>query len=171
MQLGGHCSALDWDELALVLDFWLVGTLAPAVIVSSDKNTIESIVAAAGGVEGDVHCLPPVNVAHYKMMRSLYDPSGTPNLRDDILALTRDRPNARVVIELHCENTDAQLAIREIIEDTPSMTAFSSEKSALQKDGLLFCVYVQGGATSELRSRASLLLTIDKVTLALRTIM
>ena len=121
---------LDWDELALLLDFWLVGTLAPAVIVSSDKHTIESIVAAVGGVEGDVHCLPPVNVSHYKMMRSLYDPSGAPNLRDDILSLIRDHLTARVVIELHCETAHAQLAIREIIEDTPSMAEFSSEKSA-----------------------------------------
>jgi hypothetical protein len=150
-------SSLDVDELSLVLDFWLAGTLAPAVIVSSDRRTIERIVAAAGQLEDDVDCLPPVKVSRHKMMRSLYDPIDTPNLRDDIS--TAIRRKKQVVIELHCETTNEQLAIREIIEDTPSMTAFSSEKSALHKGGLLFAVYVQGEITPEVRSRASLVIS------------
>ena len=149
---------LDVDELSLVLDFWLAGILAPAVIVSSDKRAIETIVAAVGQLEDDVYCLPPVNVSRHKMMRSLYDPMETPNLRDDIFTAMRGRGKKQVVIELHCETTNEQLAIREIIEDSPSMTAFSSEKSALYKDGLLFAVYVQGEITPEVRSRASLVI-------------
>ena len=151
-----HPSSLSVDELSLVLDFWLAGTLAPAVIVSSDKRTIEKIVAATVHFEDDVYCLPPVNVSRHKMMRSLYDPIDTPNLRDEIFTAIRERGKKQVVIELHCETTNEQLAIREIIEDTPSMTAFSSEKSALQKGGLLFAVFVEGEITPEVRSRASM---------------
>jgi hypothetical protein len=50
------------------------------------------------------------------------------------------------------------MMIREIIEDNPSMTAFSSERSALYKEGLLFCVYVKGDITPEIASRASLVI-------------
>ena len=64
-----------------------------------------------------------------------------------------------VVTELLCSTIDDQLCIREILEDTPSMTAFSSSKSALYKEGLLFGVHIGSGEiTPELRSRASLIL-------------
>lgn len=36
----------------------------------------------------------------------------------------------------------AQLKLRELLEDTPSMVAFSTARSALQKQGLLFLVEV-----------------------------
>lgn len=36
----------------------------------------------------------------------------------------------------------AQLKIRELVEDTPSLVAFSTARSALQKRGLLFIVEV-----------------------------
>lgn len=38
------------------------------------------------------------------------------------------------------------------------MTAFSTSKSALFKDGLFFGVYVDGEITPEVRSRASLII-------------
>ena len=62
------------------------------------------------------------------------------------------------VHSLQCHSNDAQLCIREIIEDSPSQTAFSTSKSALYKDGLFFGVYVDGKITPELRSRASLII-------------
>ena len=96
-----------------------------------------------------------IDPTQYKMMKSLYDPADTPNLRDDILKLGR---GARTVVELKCLSRDAQLLIREMIEDTPSLTAFSTTKSALYKDGLFFCVYVEGEITPEIRSRATLIL-------------
>jgi len=149
---------VNCDELSLILDFWLSRTLAPAVIVSTDRQKVDRIVGAVmDRMNDDVHCLRSVDASAYKMMRSLYDPSRTPNLRDDILRLGITSQKA-VAIELLCETVNAQLAVREIIEDTPSMTAFSSEKSALQKDGLLFAVYVRGEITPEVRSRASLIL-------------
>ena len=141
------------EELSAVLEFWLARTIAPAVIVSGDRNKISNLIKAVGGLE-NVFCIPEVAATQYKMTKSLYDPNDTPNLRDDILKLGR---GAFVAVELLCETVDAQLCIREIVEDTPSMTAFSTEKSALHKSGLLFCCYCRD-LTPEIESRASLIL-------------
>lgn len=147
-------TASDLLELSVILDFWLARTLAPAVIVSNDAQKIHSIVSASGRLQG-INVLPGIEAATYKMMKSLYDPSRTPNLRDDILRFGR---GASVVIGLRCDSAEAQLCIREIIEDTPSLTAFSTDKSALFKAGLLFAVHVKGVISPEIRSRASLIL-------------
>lgn len=48
------------------------------------------------------------------------------------------------------------------MEDTPSMVAFSTARSALQKEGLLFVVEVGEVLSPELRSRASLVLMEDR---------
>ena len=143
----------DIAELSIILDFWLAKTLAPAVVVSNDKVRIKRLAEAVGSLE-EVHHISNVDAGEYKIMKSLYDPTNTPNLRDDILACGR---GAIVAVELHCPTTDSQLCIREIIEDSPSMTAFSSSRSALYKSGLLFAVYVEGDITPEVRSRASFL--------------
>ena len=142
------------EELSTILDFWLAKTLAPAVVLSNDEQKIRKL-AEAGGSLRDVHHIANVDAGVYKMMKSLYDPNDTPNLRDDILAYGR---GSFVAVELKCLNNDAQLCIREIIEDSPSMTAFSTGKSALYKAGLLFAVYVKGDITPEVLSRASLVL-------------
>ncbi len=65
-----------------------------------------------------------------------------------------------MVVEIEAASTDAQLLIRELVEDSPSMTAFSTHRSALQKTGLFFVVLVKGGTrlTPELASRASLVI-------------
>jgi hypothetical protein len=91
------------------------------------------------------------------MMKSLYDPTNTPNLRDDIMKKGRGG-GVYCAVELVCTDANAQLCIREIIEDSPSMTAFSTLRSALYKEGLFFGVYVNGDITPEVRSRASLIL-------------
>jgi hypothetical protein len=145
---------IDYTELSVIIDFWLSNTLTPTVLVSQDRKKVKSVVAALGALS-DVYHIPRVDAGEYKMMKSLYDPNHTPNLRDDILRLGR---GAFVAVELQCETVDAQLCIREMIEDTPSMTAFSTEKSALYKSGLLFGVYVNGEITPEVMSRASLML-------------
>jgi hypothetical protein len=146
--------SIDYTELSVIIDFWLSNTLTPTVLVSQDRKKVKSVVAALGALS-DVYHIPRVDAGEYKMMKSLYDPNHTPNLRDDILRLGR---GAFVAVELKCETVDAQLCIREMIEDTPSMTAFSTEKSALYKSGLLFGVYVNGEITPEVMSRASLIL-------------
>ena len=102
-----------------------------------------------------VSSISAINADEYKMMKSLYDTTNTPNLRDDILQFGR---GAFVSIHLQCPSKDAQLCIREIIEDSPSLTAFSSSKSALYKTGLLFGVHVNGDITPELLSRASIVI-------------
>lgn len=142
------------DELSIILDFWFAKTLAPAVIVSNDGSKIQHLIEAFNSLK-NVFCIHRVNAETYKMMKSLYDPSDTPNLRDDILKFGR---GANVAVQLQCPSKDAQLCIREIIEDSPSMTAFSTAKSALYKEGLLFAVHVQGEITPEVRSRASIIL-------------
>jgi hypothetical protein len=144
----------DLSELSIVLDFWLSKTLAPAVIVSNHAGKIQKLVEVVGALE-NIHSLKDVNADEYKMMKSLYDPTHTPNLRDDILKLGR---GAHVAVELKCHSRDSQLCIREIIEDSPSMTAFSTSKSALYKSGLLFAVYVNGDITPEVLSRASIII-------------
>jgi hypothetical protein len=142
------------DEISQILDFYFAKTLAPAVVVSKDAQLVKKLVTLVGAQE-DVQAIQGVDPKSYKMMKSLYDPSDTPNLRDDILKFGR---GANVAVELECHSKDAQLCIREIIEDSPSMTAFSTSKSALYKDGLFFGVYVDGEITPEVRSRASLII-------------
>jgi len=67
------------------------------------------------------------------------------------------RRGGRVVVELECgDSVESQLLIREIVEDSPSMTAFSTVRSALHKAGLFFVVTLDGALTPELASRASL---------------
>jgi hypothetical protein len=144
----------NFSNLAQIMDLYFAKILAPAVVVSQNEMLIRYIVTSVA-VQEDVHHIPGVDPAEYKMTRSLYDPTNTPNLRDDILKFGR---GAYVAIELKCKDSDGQYCIREIIEDSPTMTAFSSSKSALYKSGLFFGVYVDGEITSELRSRASLIL-------------
>ena len=148
----------DPTDLIQILDFYFARTLAPVVILSQNKELISDLTAVISRLEG-VKAIRNIDPSSYKIMRSLYDPSDTPNLRDDILRLQRDGGDQSLVtIELVCRTSDSQMVIREIIEDTPSMTAFSSERSALYKDGLLFCVYVEGDITPEIASRASLVI-------------
>jgi hypothetical protein len=181
-------SKASLKELSTVLDFWLGGALAPTVILSTRAVVIQTIMKTIqeclsisskdeddhnNGVEYDyengrgdgydnVHCIHNIDASCYKMMKSLYDPRDTPNLRDDILKIGGGVGSiataALVAVEIKCPSTDDQLCIREIIEDTPSMTAFSSNRSALYKTGLLFGVHVEGSITPELYSRASLIL-------------
>ncbi|CAB9525061.1 expressed unknown protein [Seminavis robusta] len=161
------------SELSTILDFWLGGALAPAVILSQQKDIVDTLIDVIGktlGTDDDdrgVQCLANIEAGEYKMMKSLYDPRDTPNLRDDILKLGGGRRTvggvgsntALVALGIQCPSTDAQLCIREMLEDSPSMTAFSSDKSALYKSGLVFAVYIEGDEiTPELRSRASLVL-------------
>ena len=152
-------------ELSTILDFWLGSALAPAVILSQRASVVVSLIAAIkstlGTVDGGVYCLTNIEAGSYKMMKSLYDPRDTPNLRDDILKLGGGRRTTGTLVatEILCANTDAQLCIREMLEDTPSMTAFSSDRSALYKSGLLFAVHIEGCDISpQLQSRASLIL-------------
>jgi hypothetical protein len=96
------------------------------------------------------------------MTRSLYDSRHTRNLRDDIIAAAKPGNGfgGRVVVEILCgASTDSQLLIRELVEDSPSMTAFSTAKSALYKHGLFFVIHVAGALTPELASRASVVLS------------
>ena len=70
------------------------------------------------------------------------------------------RGNGSVVVEIEAASTDAQLLIRELVEDSPSMTAFSTTRSALKKSGLFFVILVAAGCplTPELASRASVVI-------------
>ena len=155
-------------ELSTILDFWLGGALTPAVILSHDKSVVESLIIAIEETlkGGGVQCITDIEAGSFKMMKSLYDPRDTPNLRDDILKLGGGRrtrggvgSSTLCAMSLWCPTTDAQLCIREMVEDSPSMTAFSSDKSALYKSGLLFAVHLGADAmTPELKSRASLIL-------------
>jgi len=144
-------------ELMQILDFYFAKTLAPAIILSHDRQLIHDLVEILAKSNG-VHGISNIDRAGYKMIKSLYDPSDTPNLRDDILQIIHSEEGASVAVELACRSKDAQLQIREIIEDMPSMTAFSTERSALHKDGLLFGVFVHGEITPEIESRASLVI-------------
>jgi hypothetical protein len=142
-------------ELVMFFEFWLTGALAPAVVLSTSDNPIELVLSAVSDLD-DVHVLKRIDVGSYRMMKSLYDPVETPNLRDDIRRLGKGKT---VVVELLCRDVASQLCIREMIEDTPSMAAYSSDRSALHKEGLLFLVRITGSAiTPEIRSRASLIL-------------
>jgi len=100
------------------------------------------------------------DVLKVKMNRSLYDARGERSLRDEILDILATSP--RVGVELLAPTVDAELHIREMVEDSPSTVAHSVHRRILHKQGVLFLVRL--GATSvhkitpELLSRASLVL-------------
>jgi hypothetical protein len=142
------------EELYQVLECFFAKALAPAVVVSNNGQLIAAMVQAVARCNG-VRCLQSIRVSECKMMRSLYDARNAYNLRDEIL---REGRGSYCAIELICGNQDAQLCIRELIEDSPSMTAFSTCNSALYKAGLFFGVHVVGKVSPEVRSRASLIL-------------
>ena len=142
------------SKLRQVLDLYFTKSLTPTVVASNNLDTIEKLCQTLAGQDG-VHYIPSVVVKNTKMMKSLYDPSDLPNLKDDIMKFGK---GSFVVIQLLCDDIDDQLCIREMIEDSPSMNAFSSEKSALYKEGLLFCIHIKGQITPEVRSRSSLIL-------------
>ena len=85
----------------------------------------------------------------------------TRSLRDEILDV-QAAGASRVAVELLCPTAACELAIREMVEDSPSLVAHSVHKRILHKDGLLFVVHVGAadadGVTPELRSRASAVL-------------
>jgi len=142
-------------ELAVILEYWLSTTLAPAVILSQDNTIITGLMKAIECMGDGIHCIRNINSHTYKMIKSLYDPREMPNLRDDILKFG---PDALVATEIICPTKDSQLCIREMIEDSPSMTAFSSAKSALYKTGLLFAIHIKGEVTPEIMSRVSIVI-------------
>tara|TARA_B100000787_G_C15938589_1_gene183942 strand:- start:23 stop:343 length:321 start_codon:yes stop_codon:yes gene_type:complete len=104
------------------------------------------------------------------MNRALYDRRDVRSLRDELLD-ARAR-HAHAAVELLAPDAQAQLLIREMIEDSPSVVAHSVHRRILTKAGLLFVVRVDrdapaagrtGGASPqpvsispELASRASL---------------
>ena len=122
--------------------------------MSKDAKLINDIVEALS-LQKNVNVISGIDPDDHKMIRSLYDPVGSPNLRDDIMKFGR---GSLVVVELTCKSKNAQLLIREMIEDTPSRSAFSSNKSALEKDGLFFAVHITDDLNPEIRSRASIIL-------------
>ncbi|KAL7545415.1 hypothetical protein ACHAWF_008762 [Thalassiosira exigua] len=151
-----HPNMQNPTELSTILDFWFANTLAPAVVLSRNRKLMKDLIGIVSNADG-VDGIGGVDVASYKIMKSLYDDRDTPNLRDDILQLLHNG-GTYVAVELLCWTADAQLQIREIVEDTPSMTAFSTERSALRKEGLLFMVFVEGDISPEIESRASLVI-------------
>lgn len=155
VEVMNHLEHTDYSqELYQVIECFFTKSLAPAVIVSNNGKLIAGLVEAVARCS-DVRCFQSICASECKMMRSLYDSTKTYNLRDDIL---RQGLGSYCAVELICRNEDAQLCIREMIEDSPSMTAFSSCRSALGKAGLLFGVHVVGTISPQIRSRASLVL-------------
>ena len=164
-----------WDEtlsrLGHVVDYFFADALAPAVVIVCGKPALASSLVdllAGGGSGGTAAaaaaagewCAPirGVEPEQCKMTRSLYDSRATRNLRDDIIAASRGGAG-RAVVEILAATPDSQLLIRELVEDSPSMTAFSTARSALYKRGLFFVIVVEGRLTPELASRASVVIS------------
>jgi hypothetical protein len=145
----------DLGDLGFILDSYFAGVLAPAVVVSRDRDLV-SILIDELSKEVDITGIPNIDPSVYKLSRSLYDPSGTENLRDDIRRSLIETP--LVAVELITPSLDAQMTIRELVEDTPSMIAFSTDRSALHKRGLFFAISIGDELSPELASRMSLLL-------------
>jgi hypothetical protein len=62
-------------------------------------------------------------------------------------------------VEIMSGSVESQLLIRELVEDSPSLTSFSTANSALYKDGVFFVVNMSEDdvLTPEFRSRSSLI--------------
>ncbi|KAL3909839.1 MAG: hypothetical protein SGILL_007925, partial [Bacillariaceae sp.] len=140
-------------NLEQILNLWSAKALAPAVVLSRCKGKAARLMKSLTFTnESRFHCIRNIHVDKYKMSKSLYDRNETPNLRDDILKFGR---GALVAVELICPTEESQLLCREMIEDSPSMTAFSSLRSSLYKDGLLFLLVIEGNVTPEVASRVT----------------
>jgi len=207
------------EELGHILQYYFKGILTPAVLIiqhrhgppslpssSSPSSSLAStlmiaLTSSSPSSLPPLSSLPtslgPIDVRHYRVVKSLYDGPEVPNLRDDIkkalllhaalprslapsiengdgkegagttvaasTALSSLPPSPpRVAIHLQAFTLPAQLKIRELVEDTPSMVAFSTARSALQKEGLLFVVEVGEELSPELRSRASVVLVDEE---------
>ena len=146
-----------------MIDLYLCGALAPAVVVCRDRA------AAAGDALLDSlsaqmfdQCVPlirDVDPKVVKMSRAMYDsPKEVRSLRDEILDLL-DGGAPRVAVEIVARSSHEQLLIREMVEDSPSVDAQTCHKRILHKEGLLFVVRVGDGEISPpLLSRASIVL-------------
>jgi len=148
------------DDLLHVIDYYLCGILTPGVIITTNPNLASTIITGLGVVEG-MMTLPTINADEYKIVKSLYDGPEVKCLRDDIKECRRVEKGVMVATTIVAGSTDAQMRVREMLEDTPSMIAFSTHRSALQKKGLFFVVVVPSSSSScpltpELLSRASL---------------
>ena len=153
--------AQRFEGLQAVLDDFFAGAIAPCVVLCASKEDAGAV-ADAIEAEAAVEGIRGVDALRYRMARTLYDKQGAPNLRDDILrlkgcssAFEASRGAAEVCVEVHASCREAQLCIREMAEDTPSMTAFSSKRSVLRKDGIVFVISCATPITPELLSRAS----------------
>jgi hypothetical protein len=150
--LRDHHLAPPPPHLGYILDYFFAGALTPAVVISRQGGIVSAIMDQLEE-HTLVRTIRGIDPTVCKMSRSLYDPKDLPNLRDSILALKAS--SSLVAVEITAHSTASQLCIRELVEDTPSRTAFSTQRSALRKDGLLFCIHVSGELTPELESRAS----------------
>ena len=147
-----------------MLDFFLLESLAPAVVVCTSApnaqqtaDALLDVLSDALGGESAIGMIRDVDVTEVKMNRSLYDKRDTRSLRDEILDLRASVP--RAAVELICPTSESELLIREMVEDSPSLVAHSVHKRILHKDGLLFVVRLGSeDVTPELRSRASVVL-------------
>ena len=152
-----NCLQTRESEINVVIKYWRENILCPTVIVSTNASRMKALfdhTKKYPNVQG-----LEVDVSRYKMTKSLYDESDIPNLRDDIMALQRQGDaSTRIVVVLACPSLETQLMVRELVEDSPSMTAFSSARSALRKDGILFCITASDEISPELKSRASLII-------------
>lgn len=145
------------SELGLVLQFWISHTLSPAVVVSTNAAFVEALVTAVGSIQNDnsIRSILGVDASSYRMSKTLYDHEDTPNLRNDLARLGCD---SLVFVELSCPDAASQFLVRNLLEDSPSRTAFSTNDSALKKSGMLFIVHCNGAISPEVRSRASIVL-------------
>ena len=159
-------------SVALVVDLFLAGALAPAVLLCTSRpgatamattllDALAEVLSPAGStVFPGIGHIRDVDVTRIKMNKSLYDARDERSLRDEILDIKARVP--RAAVELLAPNTQAELQIREMVEDSPSLVAHSVHKRILHKDGLLFVVRVgandPAAITPELISRASIVL-------------
>lgn len=149
------------DDLPHIVDYYLCGILAPGVVVASSSDLSSSLLLGLGGVVEGMKVIEEVDAGRYKIVKSLYDGPEVACLRDDIKSHRRVHKNTMVTTSILATTTDAQLRIREILEDTPSMIAFSTYRSALHKKGLFFIVRIPSDCptTPELSSRASIIIS------------
>ena len=147
---GDDCAAMP------LLDHFLCNAIAPAVIVCADRRC-----------QRPGRCLRSRRRRAARLIRAVDVRSS-----DEPLPLTGGRAFASrrildlkgdggvdAVYRLLAPDEAAELQIREMVEDSPSLVAHSVHKRILHKEGLLFIVRVGStGGTPELRSRSSLVI-------------
>jgi hypothetical protein len=134
-------------SMAVALLYLFQQVLIPTVVCMRTAGLLapfHKIIQESAAVLGHEIIQLSFDLRIWKVRRSLVDHPSTKNIRDEILREKAMHPAAFIIINLHLVGNSSEdireeeYGIRDLIEELPSSTTFSTEQSAMRKDRLLF---------------------------------